>query len=121
MSRTDESREWLALRRNKGFIEGYSFIAGQNGLTQPDQSIPVPNWRGNTADLVPSVFPLSSSAAQLPKCFKEERFDIVGLQTAGIRTLHFFSDSTNTAGVRGFRSKNSIFKQRPEFLVIKCP
>ena len=76
---THERGQRLTLRRNQRFLEGDALVARQNRLAETNQTVSIPNERGNVGDLVASNLALLGRAAQAFKRFAKERLDVVRL------------------------------------------
>ena len=108
---THERRQGLALRRHQRFLERDALVARQHRLADADQTVPIPNRRGNVGDLVAPGLALLRGAAQALERFAEERLDVVRLQTPCFGPHHVLADALHAAGIHRVVRKSPLFQQ----------
>jgi hypothetical protein len=110
MPRTHESGERLSLRLDETFLKDNALIPREHRLTKTDETIPIPNRRGNMRDLVTASLAQPCRAAEQTEGFEEEGLDVVRLKPTGIGTLHVLADAIHPAGIHGIMSEGSLFQ-----------
>src|SRR5687767_2957389 len=99
MARTDKSRKGLSLGGDQALLESNPLIALEYWISRANRAISISDGSWYVRDLVSPRLALANSSTQSLKRFSEEGFDVVGLKTPGVGSLHIFSNTRYAASV----------------------
>src|SRR5205809_453133 len=99
MTGTDKGRQRFSGRSDQIFLERDALVALQNWISYADYAVTIANRCGNMTHFVSSRFTLPCSSPKALKCFEKEGFDVMRLQSARFRALHFFAYARNATSV----------------------
>src|SRR5260370_40789831 len=82
MTGADKSGERLTWRRHQFLLKCDTLVTRKHGLPNADQTIAISNWSRHICNFETVLLSLLCCSTEPLKRLDEERFDIVGLQTA---------------------------------------
>src|SRR5690625_270908 len=111
MPRAHKSCKRFARRCDEILLERDALITRLHRISRTDLAIPASNLIPNSSNLITLMLSLGEVTAPLTKRLQKERFDVVRLQPASLRSFHLLPYLLHTGCIHRISCKSVVFHQ----------